>query len=154
MNGENEYKICKECGESKTLDKFDRVKNHIRIICRKCRWKKQYKKQKDNPEFLERANEAKARVRLKHKQRIVDTLGGKCSMCGLVDDPCIYDAHHVNPQEKDRELSSLSLYSWEIIEEELKKCILLCAHCHRKLHVDNRKTLKRKGDRNGKSDSN
>jgi len=56
-----------------------------------------------------------------------------CSVCGEDDERCL-DLHHRNPDEK---LFSLHLgnqgrskSSWRT---EAKKCVVLCANCHRKL---------------------
>ena len=49
---------------------------------------------------------------------------------------CCIDYHHLNPQEKDMEISEMlsSIRSRERIEKELKKCIPICSNCHRKVH--------------------
>jgi hypothetical protein len=57
----------------------------------------------------------------------------KCCLCGLEDDPIIYDFHHLDPGTKELRISS-KISSWETIVEEAKKCVMLCSHCHRKVH--------------------
>ena len=46
-----------------------------------------------------------------------------------------FDFHHL--EDKEKELSKL-IHSWSskygLIIQELKKCIVLCSNCHRKLH--------------------
>jgi len=76
--------------------------------------------------------------RHKIRQRIVDYFGGVCSGCGLKDDASIYDCHHVNPQEKEIRIAKLIRMTekWDKIVKELKKCVLLCCICHRKLHAE------------------
>ena len=44
-----------------------------------------------------------------------------------------FDFHHVNPMEKDFSISD-RMTSFEAIREELGKCVLLCARCHREVH--------------------
>lgn len=47
----------------------------------------------------------------------------------------VLDFHHVNPEEKDSEVSSLIRKGNKVkIIEEIKKCKVLCANCHRDLH--------------------
>lgn len=70
-----------------------------------------------------------------NKHRAIEYLGGKCKICGLIDDPCVYDFHHKDPNQKDYKLSSRKI-SFRKIKTELDKCILLCCMCHRKLHAD------------------
>ena len=70
------------------------------------------------------------------KERVVYVLGGKCAICGL-EDTClsVYDFHHINPEEKDFTISSgYFCNSWEKLIDELKKGVLLCANCHRRVH--------------------
>ena len=58
----------------------------------------------------------------------------KCSICGEDRIWCL-DFHHTNPSEKEYNISSLVRDgSRQKIEEELKKCIVLCANCHRDIH--------------------
>lgn len=68
------------------------------------------------------------------KQKAVEYLGGKCSICGYNKCNRALDFHHINPDKKDNTISSLYNYSWDNIKKELDKCILLCANCHRELH--------------------
>lgn len=67
------------------------------------------------------------------KRKIVEYLGGKCVDCGLVDDPVVYDCHHLEPGGKDFSLGK-NMKRFEAIKGELDKCILLCCLCHRKRH--------------------
>jgi hypothetical protein len=71
------------------------------------------------------------------KKRCMEYLGGKCSVCGLKTDfLSVYDFHHKNPEEKESCIRELLNYSWEKIEKELIKCILVCANCHRIIHFE------------------
>jgi hypothetical protein len=70
------------------------------------------------------------------KRKLVEGFGSKCSLCNLEDDPIIYDFHHVDDTSKDFQLSS-KVMSWEKLVIEAKKCVMLCSHCHRKVHFRN-----------------
>lgn len=74
------------------------------------------------------------RKREERKQQAVDLLGGKCSKCGY--DKCRYALvfHHRDPLSKDFTISWNWEKSWNRIEEELKKCVLLCCRCHIEKH--------------------
>lgn len=69
-----------------------------------------------------------------NKDRIMQHFDGKCAHCGLIDDPCVYDLHHINPAEKEEGIARMMDRKWETILPELNKCILLCSNCHRKVH--------------------
>ncbi len=73
-----------------------------------------------------------ARRRLELRSRVVALLGGRCEICGY--DRCLsaLEAHHLDPATKDFNLSDT--LDFGLIEEELKKCVLLCANCHREVH--------------------
>jgi hypothetical protein len=72
--------------------------------------------------------------RQKTKRRAVALMGGKCVICGY--DRCIaaLTFHHINPTEKELEFGSYSI-AWSRVEEELKKCILVCNRCHVEIHT-------------------
>ena len=69
------------------------------------------------------------------KERATYVLGGKCQICGY--DKCIQalDFHHVNPEEKSSDFNANTNRSWQTTRDEIKKCILLCANCHREVHA-------------------
>ena len=59
--------------------------------------------------------------------------GGKCQDCSGVFPQYVYDFHHVN-NDKDFSPSYALTMKWDKAEQELKKCVLLCANCHRIRH--------------------
>lgn len=74
-------------------------------------------------------------IRKRKKQEFVDRLGGKCQICGY--DRCISSLtfHHIDSKQKDSTISKLiANSSYEKIEKEIEKCILLCANCHGEIH--------------------
>jgi len=67
------------------------------------------------------------------KVRAIAYKGGQCQRCGY--DKCLaaLDFHHRDPGAKDISLGSKVL-RWETVWQELDKCDLLCANCHREVH--------------------
>lgn len=58
----------------------------------------------------------------------------KCLVCGIKDDVAIYDFHHLDPSTKDFGISSSNTTrSRQAYADEAKKCIMVCANCHRKI---------------------
>lgn len=58
-----------------------------------------------------------------------------CLLC-KEGDPCCLDFHHPNDDKKDNVATLVaSGYSWQVVEEEINKCVILCANCHRKIHA-------------------
>lgn len=64
----------------------------------------------------------------------------KCEICGIeritIDDLEMFDFHHIDKNNKSFELGdNIQSRSWQKIKEELDKCMMLCANCHRKQHL-------------------
>ena len=73
--------------------------------------------------------------RKKLRQMAVDLLGGKCVVCGYCRAIKALDFHHIEGSTKEFGLSDRGLTrSWEKTKEEVLKCVLLCANCHREVH--------------------
>lgn len=101
-------KLCKRCGE---FNRHRKSGGSFICYCWECE---------------------KDQCRQSHHERktyIVESLGNKCSSCGIRDHPCIYDAHHVDQNSKIYHCSKIS--DPEKLIKELKKCKLLCVRCHR-----------------------
>jgi len=71
---------------------------------------------------------------IKKKKDLAIVLGGKCQNCGY--NKCIWalDFHHKNGDKEECISKLISDFSKEKALKEVKKCILLCANCHRELH--------------------
>ena len=82
----------------------------------------------------EEQKENQSKYRDRRKQRIIDVMGGKCALCGYNRCNDALDLHHLNPDEKDFDISDRPCISWDRTSIEMKKCILLCANCHREVH--------------------
>ena len=74
----------------------------------------------------------------RRKGNLIKVFGCKCCICGFDKWQSALEFHHVNPEEK--EFSITTDTTTKAIEkqlEELKKCILVCANCHRGIHSNN-----------------
>ena len=75
--------------------------------------------------------------RHKTKEELVKYKGGKCEICEY--DKCIgaLDFHHLDPSKKDFAISNSNIYkNLDKLKEEVDKCILVCANCHREIHYN------------------
>jgi hypothetical protein len=68
------------------------------------------------------------------KLQFIDYKGGCCQICNYNQYPGALDFHHLNPKEKEEEIADLAHRSFENAKDELDKCILVCATCHREIH--------------------
>ena len=63
----------------------------------------------------------------------------KCAECGI-NDHRVLEFHHLDKKEKEFAISwAHDNKSIDKIEKEIKKCIVLCANCHRLLHWEEMK---------------
>lgn len=132
-------KECRGCHQVKPLSEYHnhkQTKDKKSTRCKVCLNTQNKANREANPDYMRQYKREKRR---KTKLKILDYLGGKCSMCGLEDIPDVFDVHHENPKLKDYRMSELSMMSWERVQNELdKETRLLCANCHRRVHYRNR----------------
>lgn len=73
--------------------------------------------------------------RRRRKQNLIQVLGGKCQICGFDLFADALEFHHEDPTKKDYGLASKgTCHDIETDLNEVKKCFLLCANCHRGVH--------------------
>lgn len=94
---------------------------------------------KDRRAYKDRAaylKQAVARLRKHIRERAIEYLGNVCCICGYSRCSNALDVHHRDPAQKDFGLSADGMTrSWARVEKELRKCVLLCANCHREIHA-------------------
>lgn len=112
-----------------------------RYGCRSCNREYQRKWVSDNREKQrERNRNNNKRIRERNGKYVHDFLiKNPCSIC-LESDPVVLDFDHIDPSTKIDTISNLirQSHSLEKIQEEIEKCQILCANCHRrKTAIDN-----------------
>lgn len=66
--------------------------------------------------------------------RLKDHYGGKCMICGYNKCLDALDFHHLETDKKEFSIREKRNASWDKLIEETKKCIMVCANCHREIH--------------------
>lgn len=74
------------------------------------------------------------RSRANLKRKSVELLGGKCVRCGYSKTQKALTFHHLDPTTKSFDIGGYKILSWPKLQEELKKCELLCLNCHQEVH--------------------
>ena len=88
------------------------------------------RKYKDRREYMVRAVAKRRRL---VRQLAIELKGGRCENCGYSKCVGALELHHVLGK-KDFGISDKGYTrSWEKVREEIKKCVLLCANCHREV---------------------
>ena len=129
-----EMKTCIRCKKEKPEEEFGWHNKSIgrrRTVCRVCRNKDAKSWRKQAASVINK----KVKDRYKAKKSYwIERMGGKCSDCGVSYPDPVYDLHHLDPSEKEGPVCFTK--SDAKIEKEIKKCVLLCANCHRIRHMN------------------
>lgn len=140
------FLYCKDCCKIIYQENKDRLKD------KRKEWGKAYREKhkyhvtyyQNNKESIKQKSKIYAKLnrdkirdrQAQRKKECVEILGGRCMLCGNVVHPSAFDFHHINPNEKESSIKDLINCSWKRIKEELIKCKLVCANCHRKYHYE------------------
>lgn len=131
-------KICSACKIAKDESCFAKNKTKsdgLQSACKDCqntRNKRTYAQSQDRRDKIAKSREATVSANLKLMRRYKRMCG--CKVCHERE-PVALDLHHVDPQGKDKNPSQMISYSSAKLKAEIRKCIVLCANCHRKVHA-------------------
>lgn len=128
-------KTCCRCNVDKPLTEFRKDKsrsNGVHPWCTACA--KSYTRAAYTEKYGTLYNKRQQALRQEGARRFkIVKEQNPCVVCGEGDPSCI-DFHHMDPTEKESDMSQRKT-SWNFIVTEMKKCISLCANCHRKFHA-------------------
>lgn len=114
-------KVCTKCGKELLIEEFnwrDKKKGTRRSECKYCHssyMKEQYQRKKETVN------------KIKENQC--------CAKCGD-SRGYVLDFHHVDPSIKENTIARMTSNNYRLDKtlDEIKKCIVLCANCHREFH--------------------
>ena len=82
------------------------------------------------------SSKATTDYRRRRKRNLVKVCGDKCAICGYDKIPDSLEFHHINPDEKSYGIAKNgTCHDLEADLQEVQKCILVCANCHREIHA-------------------
>lgn len=127
-------KQCIKCKQTKPFSEFHKRttrKDGHQSYCKLC-MNVAYNKSR-----LKRIDHYKAKHTSRRQQlyEVVDSWKSEqgCCICGEKD-PAVLDLHHLDPNEKEFSPATLRSYSFKKFLKEAKKCVVICANDHRRLH--------------------
>lgn len=127
-------KTCTNCGQTKPLEDFHRNKNTKdgrAYSCKPCMNQAVGRRHKD-PVYRERQETQAAKKTKANREFLWKYLTEHpCEHCGN-SDPRVLEFDHIDQNTKTADISYLVYRSpLERIQEEIAKCRVLCANCHR-----------------------
>ena len=133
-----ETKQCVKCTKDKDVCEFffrNKEKNILHSQCKECygnsrKQKEHYQKYKT--EYQERTNKRKVVKSVENRENLIEYFKTHpCINCNE-HNPIVLDFDHRDEKEKKYGISKMIYdYNWETILEEINKCDVLCANCHR-----------------------
>lgn len=139
-------KVCNKCEKRKAREDFHNSRSAKDMkfpTCKSCvreRYRA-YREKVGGKELYQRVKK-----RMEPVKKIVDDFkkDGCCIPKCEEKHPSCIDLHHVDPSEKDRNVSQLLYGGWseKKVRAELSKCVPICSNCHRKHHAGHLKIPK------------
>ena len=145
----NNVKLCGKCKRELPYDEFWKHKNTsdgYQAYCKSCMKIKSAEYRKQHPEKMReyskkhwhKYREEKIngdRVRMNNRQLFLDSLKTPCVKCGEKR-PWVIQFHHKDNSEKLFTIGEGAKYhkSKNDVIAEVKKCVCLCANCHKEFH--------------------
>jgi hypothetical protein len=145
MESGDELRKCYRCGELKPIDEFSwrrKARGRRDSFCRPCRsayGKEHYAANRQR--YIDQAQIVTQRIRLTRTRYLIEYfVAHPCVDCGETD-PIVLEFDHL--RDKRFEISAaLHGRNWEAILEEIEKCEVVCANCHRRRTARRRGTLR------------
>lgn len=127
---------CQRCGIEKLLSDFNfqnKEKGIRQPRCKSCHNHiSQISYQNNLEKQRKRGRDKSKKLRDEHAVKIFEILSGTpCLDCGE-SDPIVLEFDHVHGEKFDDISRMCGRVNWSRIEEEITKCVVRCANCHRR----------------------
>lgn len=136
-------KKCYRCGQTKALEEFAwrrKPRDQRDTFCRPCRsayGKEHYQANKQR--YIDQARIRTEARRLERTKFLLEYfVKHPCADCGEVD-PVVLEFDHLSDNKLFNVAQALPSRTWQTILDEIEKCEVVCANCHR------RRTAQRRG---------
>ncbi len=140
-----DFRRCSHCRHYRRLDAFawrNKAEGKRAPFCRGCQAeynRKHYLANKDL--YVRRAEESKRKARLERTTKLLKFFAEHpCVDCGEMD-PLVLEFDHLRDKEFNIS-TALSCRKWKTVLDEIEKCEVVCANCHRRRTARRRPTVK------------
>lgn len=133
-------KKCYICKEFKPLKHFHNWKGDKYgkapgcKVCANNKARENHRIRSEDQDWLDKKRKAGRDLTRTRKRMAVEYKGGVCERCNKTYPDYVYDFHHLSGDTKLDNPSAKIKGSWDVAKQELDKCIMVCANCHRELH--------------------
>ena len=127
VNDDKVYSISKMVGDCHTIARIAKEIAKTELVCILCHRQRTYERSSNNYN----------QHRLDNLDYIRSFKTGPCNECGESYQPWQMDFDHVDPTTKTANIAQMLNHSRKRIDDEIAKCVLLCAKCHRIKSKDN-----------------
>lgn len=129
-------KRCCLCKQTLPLSEYNKHKDRkdgLQTVCRECNRARSRRYYKENPELHKKNVRRRAKqVVADNRRQLMEYLSERsCTDCGITDS-VVLEFDHLS--DKKHNISSMMRagYRWLSVLEEIEKCEVVCANCHRK----------------------
>ena len=135
----NKKYCCRSCQQKASRNRQKQGINTLQHICKKCGKTFIIKDNGYSRRYcydcVPQIPKSGAENRKIIKKWALEYKGSKCAICGYNKCNSALEFHHLDTSKKDFCISDRNLIlDWNLIKEELDKCILVCSNCHREIH--------------------
>jgi hypothetical protein len=126
-------KICNVCNTEKPVSDFHKKRKSYDYACKECKRVKRKEWYKNNKQYEIDRNQKRKEMLRNWVSEIKESRG--CFVCDENVGICL-DFHHLDSTQKETGIMTAwnNGRSKKTILKEMKKCIVLCSNCHRKIH--------------------
>ena len=95
--------------------------------------------------YYKKDREKRTNYRRNRRHKLIryykDKAGGKCYLCGYSQNYAALEFHHKDPKKKSFSIRKQEIERKKsVVEDEIKKCVLLCKNCHTDITYPNLST--------------
>ena len=145
MDPTDDLRKCYRCGELKGVDEFSwrrKARGQRDSFCRPCRsayGKEHYVANRQR--YIDQAQILTRRLRLERTRYLIEYfVAHPCVDCGETD-PIVLEFDHLRDKRFDIS-AALHGRNWQTVLDEIEKCEVVCANCHRRRTARRRCTLR------------
>ena len=130
-------KTCTTCKVAKLATEFRKQKSRrdgVQSVCKVCA--RAYHKSAYMTKYGEKTK-ARSKIRFESTKSWLDGFkarAGGCAVCDEQERVCLV-FHHKDPSTKSFTIGSGQNRKLDLIKEEVRKCAVICANCHAKVHA-------------------